>query len=41
MERKHKGKKIKYDMANEVEQQKHNNIKYYAICIDSIQIDKV
>ena len=33
MKRKHK-EKIKYDIANKVVQQKHNNIKCYAICID-------
>ena len=39
MKRKHKDN-IKYDTANEVVQQKYNNIKCYAICINR-QIDKV
>ena len=37
MKRKQK-EKIKYDITNEVVQQKYNNIKYYVICINK-QID--
>ena len=38
MKRKQK-EKIKYDITNEVVQQKYNNIKCYVICINR-QIDK-
>ena len=38
MKRKQK-EKIKYDIINEVVQQKYNNIKFYVICINR-QIDR-